>query len=355
MKYLIKFIVIGIMCSGIAFAQKPDTTLLKYKLEKGTMSIKEKDKWKVFLLEDILGKKVHTKGIAASRFGGERKIELEAEPIAKQIEKTAPLVTELPVEIKRKADDKAKEIKLEHDKVGFETLKLETKLIVETQADELSRIALPTEKSEKEASKVAAIKALGIVGTESAILHLKESLKEERPEIKHAAAEALAKLGDTAGIEMLNEALNEGETSDRVGVIKSLGRAGRVTSVPPLRGLLGNEEKRIGREAAMALAKMGDEKGIAVLYDLLKSGTADEKLEIAVVLAEIEDKTGIEVLKGNLKGMRADIRLKAIRALGIIGDKSILPLLEDIMRKDPDSGVRIAASESILVIKRRGK
>ena len=343
---------------SVSVAQPPDTTLLKYTISKDekTLSIKDKKRWRSIALEDILDKKVYTKGIAASRFGGERKgIELKEELLPKELERPASLIKELPVELKQKLDKMKKEVTTERQKLGLETIELGIKSI--PGEEKITPSTLSVKEREKEEMKLAAIKALGVTQNQTAISYLKEQLEAEKPEIKRAAAEALARTGETAGLEVLHSALEEelAPAQDKVEVIKSLGRAGRVTSIPPLRKMLDNKDKRVSKEASFALARMKDERGISALYEWLNSGSFDEKFESAIVLAEIGDKSGIEVLKKGIKAAQSDIRLKAVRSLGMIGDDSMIPLLQDIMKSDSDPGVRIAASESILIIKRREK
>jgi hypothetical protein len=337
-------------------AETPDTTLLRDRIapKAGTLGIKGKGKKsKLFMVEGASDKKVYTKGLVAQRFGGARGIDLEKQPLMKRIEQPGSLVKELPPEAKRKANKLTKKKQLKHQKGESDSLdpegRIETRSVVTRTT--LASFQLP--EKEKEEAKLAAISALGVTKSESATFYLKENLQDEKPQVKRAAAEALAKIGEPAGLEVLHTDL-EKDTS-KIETIRALGRVGRVTSVPSLRKHLASEDKGVSAEAAMALAKMGDEKGILALQGLLNSTSFDERFRAAIALAGAGDKAGLKLLQKSLTGVHVDVRVKAVKALGMIGDKKTIPLLENAMKGDPDSRVRIAASASILKIKRKEK
>jgi HEAT repeat protein len=348
----------GLAFAGLStlMAEVPDTTLLKDRIapKAGTLGIKGKGKKsKLFMAEGGKDKKVYSRGLAAQRFGGAKDISLEKQTLMKRLEKPGSLVKELPPEVRRKAEALTRKKQLERKKGKSDSLGLDGKIETESIAARPALASFQLPEREKEAAKLAAISALGVAKSKSATFHLKENLKDERPQVKRAAAEALAKIGVPVGLEALHTELEE-DTS-KIETIRALGRVGRVTSIPSLRKQLTSQEKGVGAEAAIALAKMGDQKGITVLKGLLKSASSDERFQAAIALASAGDKSGLSILQKSLVGVHAGARIKAAKALGMIGDKKTISLLEKAMKGDPDSKVRIAASASILKIKRKEK
>lgn len=327
--------------------------LKKYEIEREKRIFKirgEKD----ISLDEILEKKIYTKGIAAGEFGGAKKerIALQKAEIEKKVHMTIPLLKELPEKFQKQIEKSAKEIEMEEDKelVEFKTEKPKPKEIPEVVEEPtvISPIILATQEL---SVKRAAIKTLGEIKEPSAIPVLKETVLKGSSAVRHEAAEALAKLGDTLGIETLKKELKAEELTVKIKAIKSLGEVKEPSSIPELRTLLSEKETPVSIEAAFALAKAGDKRGIDRVKKLLESKNEDVRLEAASVLASIKDRAAIPVLEASLKSSKSSVKAKAATALGDLGDKSFIPLLEKLMTKDSDFKVRLSASESILKLK----
>lgn len=306
-------------------------------------------------LQEILQKKVYTKGVAAGEFGGEEKIALQKVTIEKREQKTVSLLKELPEQLQRQIKkEKAENEGIVTEGPGNELLKLELNKPAPQKTPEVitepTVISPITLVSQEIPVKTAAIKALGEVKEPSVIPILRETITKT-PALKHEAAAALAKLGDTSGIKILKEELMTDKLPVKVQAIQTLGEIKEASAIPQLQALLGEGVDSVSTAAAFALAKNGDAKGIDRVKALLQSKDESTRLKAAGTLAEIKDKSAIPVLEAFLKNPRSSVKIEALSALATMGDKSVLPVLEDLMANDPDFRVRLSASESILKLK----
>ncbi|MCK4352391.1 HEAT repeat domain-containing protein [candidate division WOR-3 bacterium] len=339
--------------------EKPDTSLWhKYEIlpKKGLFKIKREYS---FPLHDILGKeKIYARCIAAAPIGGLREeiqISLVKIPLKKKI--IFPLAfEELPIsELQREKELEISKSVIEEQQELPKPIKIEiTPLEIERPI--IAEISPPA-KIETKKIKITAIKALGVIKEESSIPLLREALKEKEWSIKREAAGALAELGDTIGLSFLRTALEEKETAKKLEIISTLGRIGDIASVPFLRKLLDHKEWAVRREAAFALSKIGDKTGLSFLQRAVGSEDSNKKIEAAMALAEIGDDTGLPELICQLtdKDSHTSVRIAALKSIGKVGKKNIIPVLNEIMKKDPELIVRIIASESILKINKRRK
>ena len=153
-------------------------------------------------------------------------------------------------------------------------------------------------KDEDEASRVAAIKALGNMSYRPAISALK------------------------------NFTIKTNSVQERLSATIALGNMGDASIVPILVGLLDDEEPNIRWDSAIALAKLGDSSGSEIIknlldriyYDQFKEVDNDEEIQAILIAIQVSNKIPSEKFVGNLLKLATfdhnmKIRNSAIKSL----------------------------------------
>jgi hypothetical protein len=171
-------------------------------------------------------------------------------------------------------------------------------------------------RSQDTGVRYGAVKALHKIGDPSAVLGLKEALKDENEGVRKHAAEALGYIGPEA--------------------------------VPVLREALKDEDINVLEAAAKALVKIGSE-AVATLIEVLKDEDDVVRWYAAKALGEIEmdpeAKAAVPALIEALKDPDIYVREAAEEALEEIGPDAVSTLIEAL--KDEDRGVQQQAAEAL--------
>ena len=167
-----------------------------------------------------------------------------------------------------------------------------------TKDDFYSEVLLNGLHDKNRESRLAAIQAIGMIGTKTATLQLKELVS------------------------------NTNYPDERLAATISLGMIGDPNSIPLLRTLLDDEEPNIRWDSAIALAKMGDDSGAFIIENLLDRDylndfpkvdeiEKNQAIMIAIkVTSQLKDDRFITNLVGLAKSdMNLKIRDAAIKTL----------------------------------------
>lgn len=184
---------------------------------------------------------------------------------------------------------------------------------------------IKTQKEEYLKVRCAAIKALGKLKNEKAVIPLMYSLndKSENYRIRLDAAEALGRIGDTYALNpLINLATDEKESSVyvRESAARALGMLGDVRAIKPLINIL--ESKR----------------GIIDKFTFLK----ERVIEAIGKIGATSDKDTIKALKGSLIDDAPSVRLSAIEALATLGDTSMIHILLPVVYDEEEDVAREA-------------
>ena len=158
-----------------------------------------------------------------------------------------------------------------------------------TKDDFYSEVLLNGLHDKNRESRLAAIQAIGMIGTKTATLQLKELVS------------------------------NTNYPDERLAATISLGMIGDPNSIPLLRTLLDDEEPNIRWDSAIALAKMGDDSGAFIIENLLDRDYLNdfpkvdeiEKNQAIMIAIKVTSQLKDDRFITNLVGLaKSDINLK---------------------------------------------
>jgi HEAT repeat protein len=207
-------------------------------------------------------------------------------------------------------------------------------------------------KDEREAVRMAAVKALGRSGDELAIEPLIEVMKKDQDAFVRAeAALALGSFKNLRAINALIAALSraDGNVTEAANqALKSLGPA----AIPPMVEALSSDDSRLTANLIDAFELIGP-AAIDPLIAGLKSNSLNRQRNASFALGRLKSPRAIPFLLPLLNSPYEIVRGPAAVALGEIGDPSaidsVLPLL-----KDSDSIVRLSAAGALANMKATG-
>lgn len=189
---------------------------------------------------------------------------------------------------------------------------------------------LKTEKELYLKVRCSAIKALGILKDERAVIPMMYVLndKDENYRIRLNAAEALGRIGDTYAVNpLINLVADDQESSVYVkeSAAKALGMLGDVRAIKPLVSIL--ESKR----------------GIFNKFSFLK----ERVLEAIGKIGPDSDKETIRALKDSLLDEAPSVRLSAVEAISSMGDSSLIKILIPVVFDNEEEDVAREAVRAI--------
>jgi aminopeptidase N len=247
-------------------------------------------------------------------------------------------------------------------------------------------------------ARLEAIRALGELGGDEAVVALAPALREDPLRgIRQEAAKALGKIANDAALEALRTGVGDKDSRVRTAVLESLQNfPEHAELIPVLRRALEQEESYFARGAAAtalgafesqrgevvtlllaaleqesfnemvrgsaikALAKLEPARAYGPALRLAKYGapieSRDEALDALVIIAEEDHRRHDEVrevLEGYLKDPSYVLREKAYRSLGALGDEAAIPAIERRARTEPEDRQRRNAEKAVAEIHAR--
>ena len=171
--------------------------------------------------------------------------------------------------------------------------------------------------------------AMGVTRDEFYSDALSIGLDDENRESRLAAVQAIGLVGTKTALPKLQEILEKSQfTDERLATTISMGMIGDKNSIPLLQKLLEDEEPNIQWDAAIALAKMGDTSGAFIIANLLDRDYLDAFPEVD----EAEKNQAIMV---------------AIEIASMIKAKGLEPKLVTLAESDGNLKIRNAAMQTL--------
>lgn len=189
---------------------------------------------------------------------------------------------------------------------------------------------LKTEKESYLRVRCAAVKALGILRDERAVIPMMYVLndKEENYRVRLNVAEALGRIGDSYALNpLINLVADDQESSVylKESAAKALGMLGDVRAVKPLVSIL--ESKR----------------GIFSKFSFLK----ERVLEAISKIGPDNDKDTVRALKESLLDEAPSVRLSAVEAISSMGDSSLIKILIPVVFDNEEEDIAREAVRAI--------
>jgi HEAT repeat protein len=220
----------------------------------------------------------------------------------------------------------------------------------EAHADALACLAERATRDRAVPVRVAAIEALGAIGSPSMLPVLIPIVQDAEPEVARAAATALAFGEAQRTADVLRYALERGDAMLQHAALETLGRQRAVGAVPEVASLArSTRDEAMAVRAVNALGAIGGADAIAQLVML----AGDRRLHEAAVtaLANIGG-DHVLLLRDALDRGDEHARRTIVDALSRMKHDSVAAVLAAVL-DDPSPGIRVAASRALGRLGRR--
>ncbi|MFH0968456.1 MAG: HEAT repeat domain-containing protein [Methanobacteriota archaeon] len=191
-----------------------------------------------------------------------------------------------------------------------------------------------------------AVVALSGLNDDRVIFPLITALRDESPYVRRGAAEALGKSKSKKVVHPLVEALTDEDRYVREVSAEALGHLGKV-SMPSLIQGLSDPDWRIRVGAVIALRVSSDAVDPDPVLRILSDKSVYVRRESVKTLGRIGDKRILPYLVEATNDSDAGVRLRAVRAVAKIGSGDEVATVLRRCMQDPDSAVRLRASEEL--------
>jgi HEAT repeat protein len=175
-----------------------------------------------------------------------------------------------------------------------------------------------------------------------------KSLMKQNTRIR--AAEMMGEIGEKIFINVLltiaNNKYEYGPLIDKARI--SLAKLGDRTKINSFIYALHSDDKNIRAEACKALGELKEKSVLNNLIELLKYWDKNVRIQACSALAKIGDERAAESISTLLIDKDPEIRMVACEALGKLKSTKYIANLKELLSKDENGFVRIAAAESLL-------
>ncbi len=166
-----------------------------------------------------------------------------------------------------------------------------------------------------------------------------------------ALNELIARLEELQPGKVARRGLQDPDDTVREEAARLLGDLGDGTAGSALIETLGDDDVDVRLAAAEALGKLRCEAAVRALVRRLDDEDADVAAAAAVALGAIGDGFAVEPLVDRLDHEDRFVRGEVALALGKLGATGAVPVLVKLMRNDPISDVREAATRALCTIR----
>jgi HEAT repeat protein len=220
--------------------------------------------------------------------------------------------------------------------------------------DDRRRAALPAvlqrKKTAPESFRIAALELIGRINAPEALEAVVGAAEAPSPAVRRAAASALRVFPAPRALEALLKLTADADVDVRISALDALGVAKREGAVPSLLARLEAEKNPKALEKAVdALGAIGSAAAVEPLLALV------ERTEIPEVrwscinsLGQIGDPRAAARLRAFLATSRTPVtRQVTLETLGRLRDLEALPLIQEILIRDPEEKLRERAAAAV--------
>ena len=190
----------------------------------------------------------------------------------------------------------------------------------------------------------------GEIEFEEAAPAIRKLLTESRDHsIIIACIKALRRLGDTESITVLSDHLYSGNREFTIEAVKALGQIGTPTAIQRLAERLGSDHE-IDVNIMKVFAKVQDSISLEMLNKAIQSHHAHMRNFAKTALVKIGTKS-VPVIIENLQYDDPDLQIHSLNVLGSIEDPSAVGPIRKLLHNEPkNSNVRFAAYEALSLL-----
>lgn len=183
---------------------------------------------------------------------------------------------------------------------------------------------------------------------ETVLPRLLAVLKDPNPELRRTAAQSLGKIASAKAVPALVAALRDPDASVRRNAVWALGMIGpEEFDWSPVILLLFDTDPTVREAAGAALGRTESTPALVkFLQERIQDPrvTSDTKRLAAAALGGMEARSAVPLLTRLLRDRDPLVRRWAVAALGEIADPQAVGPLGELLRTDPDPGVRVEAA-----------
>ena len=190
----------------------------------------------------------------------------------------------------------------------------------------------------------------GEIEFEEAAPAIRKLLTESRDHsIIIACIKALRRLGDTESITVLSDHLYSGNREFTIEAVKALGQIGTPTAIQRLAERLGSDHE-IDVNIMKVFAKVQDSISLEMLNKAIQSHHAHMRNFAKTALVKIGTKS-VPVIIENLQYDDPDLQIHSLNVLGFIEDPSAVGPIRKLLHNEPKNpNVRFAAYEALSLL-----
>lgn len=195
-----------------------------------------------------------------------------------------------------------------------------------------------------------AIQLMGQCKDEKFSSYLIHALTDEDPQVRQEAIHAIDNIRPEGAFEPILSALEDPDFWIRASAARVLGGYPKPQTLKALVHHLNIDIPPVKIACLEALGKLQDPKSLEVILEQLKYPDIEVKKSALQALGFLKEKRAYEVLISYTQNPDWRLRASALSALREMGNKEALPVIHEIIEKDPDPFVKMAALSALEVL-----
>jgi len=192
-----------------------------------------------------------------------------------------------------------------------------------------------------------AVQLMGECKDERFSPYLIHALTDEDPKVRQQAIQSIELLKPEGAFESLLSALEDPDFWIRASAARVLGSYPKPQTSKALIHHLHIDIPPVKIACLESLGKLQDPKSLEVIVEQLKYPDMEVKKSALQALGFLKDKKAYDILITYTQNPDWRLRASALSALAEMKNKDSLPVIHDILEKDPDSFVKVAALNAL--------
>lgn len=195
-----------------------------------------------------------------------------------------------------------------------------------------------------------AIQLMGMCREEKFSSYLIHALTDEDPKVRQEAIQAIDNIRPEGAFEPLLSALEDPDFWIRASAARVLGGYPKPQTLKALVHHLNIDIPPVKIACLEALGKLQDPKSLEVILEQLKYPDIEVKKTALQALGFLKEKKVYEVLISYTQNPDWRLRASALAAIREIRNREALPVIHEILEKDPDPFVKVAALNALEIL-----
>ncbi len=168
-----------------------------------------------------------------------------------------------------------------------------------------------------------------------------------QPAAQVSVIQALAERRDLASRPAVLALASSADQNVKLAALRALGVIGDASDTTMLAQLAATDKTPVGAAARSSLDRLPGEPANMAMVKLFMTATPEVRAELARSLAARRASSAATSMLASAETGNATERLEAIKALGVLGDEKVVPNLVKLLVKSPNDGHRDAARDAL--------